>query len=88
MAKALLVLALIAGAVSGAGFAGSTSAQLTVGVTVVRSCAIDARPTGKASALLHLTCTAGAHSTLKVTEAVHGFATVISDGSTILTLNF
>jgi hypothetical protein len=57
-------------------------------VTVVRSCAIDARHATSAPKL-RLTCTAGAQSNLKVSETVQPpSAAVTSEGSTILTLNF
>jgi hypothetical protein len=45
--------------------AGSTSATLTVGVTVVRSCAVRATSVAQGSARLDLTCAAGAASTLR-----------------------
>jgi len=69
--------------------ADSRSAQLTVGVTVVRSCAVDARPASTTSPGLRLTCTTGAQSTLKVSETPQPPSTaVVSEGSTVLTLNF
>ena len=45
--------------------AGSTSAMLTVGVTVVRSCAVRATSVTQGSARVDLTCAAGAASTLR-----------------------
>jgi len=45
--------------------AGSTSAMLTVGVTVVRSCALRTTATAKGAARVDLTCAAGAASTLR-----------------------
>ena len=45
--------------------AGSASATLTVGVTVVRSCAVRATSVAQGSARLDLTCAAGAASTLR-----------------------
>jgi hypothetical protein len=45
--------------------AGSTSATLTVGVTVVRSCAVRATSVTQGSARLDLTCAAGAASSLR-----------------------
>jgi hypothetical protein len=45
--------------------AGSTSATLTVGVTVVRSCAVRATSVAQGSARLDLTCASGAASTLR-----------------------
>jgi len=85
---AVLVLATVVGA--GMVSAGSSSAQLTVGVTVVRSCAIDARPTDKMSPPLRLTCTAGAHSNVRLSESVQKPAaqSVSSDDLQVVTLNF
>ena len=81
------ILAVLALAVAGAGVlsAGSSSAQMAVSVTVVRSCLVDARPEQ-----LRFTCTGGAQSTIKVSEAVQQpLAAVTSDGSDrVLTLNF
>jgi hypothetical protein len=45
--------------------AGSTNATLTVGVTVVRSCAVRATSAGQGSARLDFTCAAGAASSLR-----------------------
>ena len=45
--------------------AGSTSATLTVGVTVVRSCAVRATSLAQGSARVDLTCASGAASTLR-----------------------
>jgi hypothetical protein len=83
---AVVILAGVAGA--GAMSAGSSSAQLTVGVTVVRSCAIDARPTEKASPLLRLTCTSGAQSNVRLSESVQKPRTISSDDVQVVTLNF
>jgi len=83
---AVLALACVAGAriVS----AGSNSAQMTVNVTVVRSCAVDTRA-DNAAPVLRLTCTAGAQSTLRVSETVQPSSIAdITEGSTVLTLNF
>jgi hypothetical protein len=80
--KALGVLALAGVAGMGVASAGSSTAQMSVSVTVVRSCAIEASP------LLHVTCTAGARSNLRITETVQPSAAVMSEGSRILTLNF
>jgi hypothetical protein len=83
----LLILVGLAGvrAVS----ADSRSAQLMVGVTVVRSCEVDARPADKTSPLLRLTCTKGAQSTVRISEMPQRpSAIVTSDSDTILTLNF
>ncbi len=88
MTKIVTALALAAVAGTGSLSAGSSSAQMAVGVTVVRSCAIDAR-SSMAAPRLRLTCTAGAQSNLKVSETVQPpSAALVSEGSTILTLNF
>jgi hypothetical protein len=88
MTKMLAALALAGVAGAGVVSAESSSAQMAVGVTVVRSCAIDARP-AVAAPTLRLKCTAGAQSNLKVSETVRPpSAAVASEGSTILTLNF
>ena len=88
MTKTLAVLALAGMAGTGVASAGSSSAQMNVSVTVVRSCAVDARP-DKRAPILRLTCTTGAQSTLKVSETVQQpSAAVFSEGSTVLTLNF
>ena len=88
MARFIAALAVVG--VLGVGVsADSRSAQLTVGVTVVRSCAVDARPASTTSPGLRLTCTTGAQSTLKVSETPQPPSTaVVSEGSTVLTLNF
>jgi hypothetical protein len=89
MTKTFAVLALAGLAGTGVANAGSSSAQMSVGVTVARSCAVDARPAGKASPLLRLTCTNGANSNLRVSETAQpSSAPVVSDGSKTLTLNF
>jgi hypothetical protein len=81
--KALGVLALAGVTGVGVASAGSSTAQMSVSVTVVRSCAIEASP------LLHLTCTPGARSNLRISETFQpAAAAVISEGSRILTLNF
>jgi hypothetical protein len=86
--KTLAILALAGIAGTGVASAGSSSAQMTVGVTVVRSCAVDARH-DKTAPMLRLRCTSGAQSNLKVSETVQRpSAAVTSEGSTILTLNF
>ena len=84
MTRTLAVLAL---AVAGAGVlsAESSSAQLAVNVTVVRSCVVDTRPEGSP----RLTCTTGAQSTLKVSETPpQPSSSTTSEGSTVLTLHF
>jgi hypothetical protein len=45
--------------------AGSANAQLVVGVTVVRSCVIDAQTTSSTDSRLKLSCAAGAMSSLQ-----------------------
>ena len=88
MTTPLAVLALIGVAATAAPYAGSTSAPMTVSVTVVRSCAVDTRADNDAP-VLRLTCAPAAQSTLKVSEVVQPPSTAVSsDGSTILTLNF
>ena len=88
MTKALVVLALACVAGAGVVSAESSSAQMTVSVTVVRSCAVDTH-TDSTAPVVRLTCTTGAQSTLKVSETVQPPSTaVITAGSTVLTLNF
>jgi len=85
-AIAVLVLACVAGAriVS----AESNSAQMTVSVTVIRSCAVDAHA-GNTAPVVRLRCTTGAQSTLKVSETVQPPSSALTaEGSAILTLNF
>jgi hypothetical protein len=61
---------------------------MTVSVTVVRLCAVETRADG-AAPVLRLTCTAGAQSTLRVSETVQPPSTAdIIEGNTVLTLNF
>ena len=84
MTRTLAVLAL---AVAGAGVlsAGSSSAQMAVSVTVVRSCLVDAR-----LEQVRFTCTGGAQSTVTVSDVMQQpSAAVTSDDHTrVLTLNF
>jgi hypothetical protein len=88
MTKILSALLLTGVADAGVLSAGSSSAQMAVGVTVVRACAIDAR-SSSAAPRLRLTCTAGAQSNLKISESVQpASAAVVSEGSTVVTLNF
>jgi hypothetical protein len=88
MTKMLAVLALAGAAGAGGVSAGSSSAQMTVGVTVVRSCVVETRADNDAP-VLRLTCTTGAQSTLKVSETVPRPSSARSaEGSTLLTLNF
>ena len=84
-ARVLAILA-VTGAMSGvkALSADTASAQLTVGVTVVRSCAVE-----KASPTLRVTCTAGASSNLRLSTTVQTPATLVgSDDVHVITLNF
>jgi len=46
--------------------AGSANAQLVVGVTVVRSCVVDAQATSSTTSRLKLSCAAGATSGLRM----------------------
>jgi hypothetical protein len=88
MIKTLAVVVLAAVTGTTAATAGSSSAQLSVSVTVVRACSVDAR-TDDGTPVMHLTCTSGAGSTVKVSEPVQPPSTaLITDGSTVLTLNF
>lgn len=88
MTTTLALLALIGVAGTAVPYAGSSSAQMTVSVTVVRSCAVDTRADNDAP-VLRLTCATGARSTLKVSEIVQRPSTAVSsDGSAIFTLNF
>lgn len=92
MAKVLAILAAV-GVVGGvqALSADSASAQLTVGVTVVRSCAIDARAAENDTPTLRLTCTAGVQSNVKLSESIQQPAETVSAGAgglRIITLNF
>jgi hypothetical protein len=68
--------------------ADTNSEQLTVGVTVARSCAVDSRPAGKASRALRLTCTAGAHTNLRLSESLRTPGETVSGGLQVVTLNF
>ena len=89
VAKVLAVLAVVSVAGVRALSADSSSAQLTVGVTVVRSCAVDSRAAGTASPLVRLTCTAGARSTMRLSESSHtSTGTTASDTLRVVTLNF
>ena len=89
MPKMLAVLTLIGVAGGAAPFADSNSAQLTVGVTVVRSCAVDSSPSGPAAPPLRLTCTTGAQSNLRVSESIRiSSDAVVSHGLHVVTLNF
>jgi hypothetical protein len=49
--------------------AGSANAQLMIGVTVVRSCVINAQPASQTSSRLTLSCTAGALHGIQLNES-------------------
>ena len=86
--KTLTVLALVGMAGAAVVSASSGSAQMTVSVTVVRSCVVDARPAEPAPQL-RLTCTAGAQSNLRVAETTYAPSpTTTSVGDKLFTLNF
>jgi len=70
LAKALALLAAVAVAGVATVSAGSSGAQLTVGVTVVPSCAVDARPADAAYSVLRLNCTAGATPGLRLSDSI------------------
>jgi UDP-N-acetylmuramyl tripeptide synthase len=83
---AVIVLAAVAGTVAAS--AGSSSAHMAVSVTVVRSCSVDTGADDFVPAV-RLTCTNGAQSTLKVSEAAQpASTTVVNEGSKTITLNF
>jgi len=66
----------------------SSSANMSVSVTVVRACTVDARA-DNTGPVLHLTCSNGSQSTLKMSATVQPPSTaVITEESTVLTLNF
>lgn len=66
----------------------SRSAQITVSVTVVQSCGIDARSTFEGGTMLRLTCTAGTQSGLRPNPRPTSSETPVANGFTVLTLNF
>jgi hypothetical protein len=89
LARILAILAVVGVAGAQAVSAETSSAQLAVGVTVVRSCSVDSRPAEKASPALRLTCTRGANSNLRLSEPIQSPAeTISSDSLQIVTLNF
>ena len=89
MIKLLAVLAVVGVAGVQALSADSSSALLSVGVIVVRSCAVDSRPGDTSLPHVRLTCTAGARSNLRLSESVHTVnETITSDGLHVVTLNF
>jgi hypothetical protein len=84
--KTLAIVALATVLGTGAVAAGSSAAQMTVSVTVVRSCAVDVQG-GDITARLRLTCTAGAQSTVKVSQTLSQPPVAVAPGM-LLTLNF
>jgi hypothetical protein len=88
MAKVFAILAAVGISAVRTLSADTSSAQLTVGVTVARSCAVDSRPADKASRALRLTCTAGANSNLRLSESLRTPGETVSDGLQVVTLNF
>jgi hypothetical protein len=89
VAKVLAVLAVVSVAGVRALSADSSSAQLIVGVTVVRSCAVDSRAVDPTSPLVRLTCTAGARSNVRLSESRYTSSeTAASDTLRVVTLNF
>ena len=61
VSRAVLAIAVFASsAIPAALAAGSANAQLVVGVTVVRSCVVDAQPASQTASRLKLSCAAGA----------------------------
>lgn len=89
MRKVLAVLALIGTAGGPAVFADGNTAQLTVGVTVVRSCAVDSGLNDPGAPSLRLTCATGADSNVRVSESIRTTSeAVTSHGLHVVTLNF
>jgi hypothetical protein len=89
VAGTLAILALAGLIGTGAVFADSNAAQMTVGVTVVRSCVVDVRAGDMSAPQLRLNCTASGQSTVKVTESIPQPSVAAGQGSdAILTLNF
>jgi hypothetical protein len=70
LAFALFVVTALPAAVA----AGSAHAQLVVGVTVVRSCVINAQPASPTSSLLTLSCAAGAMHGIQLNQSSATFA--------------
>ena len=69
MAKVLALLAAVAVGGVATASAGSNGAQLTVGVTVTRSCAVDARPADASYSVLRLNCAAGATPGVRLSDS-------------------
>jgi hypothetical protein len=73
--------------------ADSSSAVLSVGVTVVRSCAVSTRPAAQGLATVDLKCTAGAGASLQKASSANVATTPFRDARTgdnmqVVTLNF
>jgi hypothetical protein len=87
--RTLAILALAGLIGTGAVFADSNAAQMTVGVTVVRSCVVDVRAGDTSAPQLRLNCTASGQSTVKVTESIPQPSVAAGrGGDAVLTLNF
>ena len=89
MTKALAIVAIAGVTGTSAVVAGSSAAQMTVAVTVVRSCVVEVRAGDTSAPQLRLNCTANAQSTANVTESIPQRAVAAGPGGdAILTLNF
>ena len=66
--------------------AGTASGQLVVGVTVVRSCVVDAQPTSQTTSRLTLTCAAGAARSLQMNLQMNQAATTLNQGGAAVLL--
>jgi hypothetical protein len=89
MTKPLVSIALV-GVIGTSGVAaGSSAAQMTVGVTVVRSCVVDVRAGDANAPQLRLTCSVSGPSSVNVAESISQPSVAASPGGdAILTLNF
>jgi hypothetical protein len=73
--RAFLAFALFfVAAVPAARAAGSANAQLVIGVTVVRSCAINAQPASQTSSRLTLSCAPGAMQAIQLNQSATAVA--------------
>ena len=93
LASGLLLTTLAFGPGALVSSADSSSARLFVGVTVVRSCAVSARPAARGLATIDLTCTAGAAAGLQKPLSATVATTPFRDAHTndnlrVVTLNF
>ena len=89
MTKTLATVAIAGVAGTCAVSAGSSAAQMTVAVTVVRSCVVEVRAGDTSAPQLRLNCTANGPSTANVTESIPQQAFAGGPGGdAILTLNF